>query len=38
MHRYDYIALLRIAEDKEVCILNDDRLKRVVQAMINSFA
>ena len=30
MHRYDYITLLRITEDKKVCILNDDRLKRVV--------
>ena len=38
MHRCDHIALLRIAEDKEVCILDDGRLKRAVQAMTNPSA
>ncbi len=38
MFRCDYISLLRIIKDKEVCLLNDDRLDRVMQTMINSFA
>lgn len=38
MSRCDHISLLRITEDKEVCLLDDDWLNRVMQLMINSFA
>ncbi len=38
MFRCNHISLLRIAEGKEVCLLDDDRLDRVMQSMTNSFA
>lgn len=38
MFRCNHISLLRIAEDKEVCLLDDDWLDRVMQSMTNSFA
>ncbi len=38
MSRCDHISLLRIVEDKEVCLLDDDRLDRAMQTMTNPSA
>ncbi len=38
MSRCDHISLLRIAEGKEVCLLDDDRLDRAMQPMTNPSA
>ncbi len=38
MFRCNHISLLQIAEDKEVCLLDNDWLDRVMQSMTNSFA
>ena len=38
MFRCDHISLLRIAEGKEVCLLDDDRLNKVMQTMTNPSA
>ena len=38
MSRCDHISLLRIAEGKEVCLLNDGQIDRAMQAMTNPSA
>ncbi len=38
MSRCNHISLLRIAEGKEVCLLDDDRLDRAMQPMTNPSA